>query len=75
MLFSRAGSGGCFPMHFDSDAMLDGRRVTAIIYLNDAWTPGCGGELRLYPFPAPPVNVAPVADRLCLFASTSMLHR
>lgn len=63
------------PQHFDSDATLDGRRVTAIIYLNDGWQPGCGGELRLYPFPAPPVDVEPLADRMCLFASTNMLHR
>lgn len=63
------------PQHFDSDATLDGRRVTAIIYLNDGWRPGSGGELRLYPFPAPPVDVEPLADRMCLFASTSMLHR
>jgi hypothetical protein len=23
-----AGGGGCFPMHFDSDELLDGRRVS-----------------------------------------------
>jgi hypothetical protein len=28
------GLGGCFPMHLDSDAALDGRTVTAIFYLN-----------------------------------------
>ncbi|GFH20674.1 prolyl 4-hydroxylase, partial [Haematococcus lacustris] len=28
------GQGGCFPMHLDTDAMLDGRKVTAIFYLN-----------------------------------------
>jgi Rps23 Pro-64 3,4-dihydroxylase Tpa1-like proline 4-hydroxylase len=38
-------------MHFDSDAAVDGRRVTAILYLNPGWRPGDGGELRLYPFP------------------------
>jgi SM-20-related protein len=62
-------------MHFDSDAAVDGRRVTCILYLNDAWQPDAGGQLRLYPFPAPPVDIEPVADRLVLFASTSMLHR
>jgi hypothetical protein len=35
-----AGSGGCFPMHFDSDEQLDGRRVTTIIYLNPRWVAG-----------------------------------
>jgi hypothetical protein len=29
------GGGGAFPIHFDSDEQLDGRRVTAILYLNE----------------------------------------
>jgi hypothetical protein len=29
-----SGEGGCFPCHFDSDEQVDGRKVTAIIYLN-----------------------------------------
>jgi Rps23 Pro-64 3,4-dihydroxylase Tpa1-like proline 4-hydroxylase len=63
-------------MHFDSDEELDGRRITAIFYLNPGWQQGQGGELRLYPFPdAGPVDIAPVADRLVLFSSTRMLHR
>ncbi|GLC68387.1 hypothetical protein PLESTF_000685600 [Pleodorina starrii] len=70
-----AGGGGCFPMHLDSDEQLDGRRVTAIFYLNPGWTEAHGGQLRLYPFPQPPLDVAPLEDRLVLFASTRMLHR
>lgn len=62
-------------MHFDSDETLDGRRVTAIMYLNQEWKPSHGGELRLYPFPGPPVDVEPLQDRLVLFSSTRMLHR
>uniref|UniRef100_A0A383WJL7 Fe2OG dioxygenase domain-containing protein n=1 Tax=Tetradesmus obliquus TaxID=3088 RepID=A0A383WJL7_TETOB len=69
------GGGGCFPMHFDSDELLDGRRVTAIFYLNQHWKPSHGGQLRLYPFPAPPVDIDPLQDRLVLFATTRMLHR
>ncbi|PNW74928.1 hypothetical protein CHLRE_12g504100v5 [Chlamydomonas reinhardtii] len=70
-----AGGGGCFPMHYDSDEQLDGRRVTAIFYLNPDWTEADGGQLRLYPFPGAPVDVAPREDRLVLFASTRMAHR
>lgn len=62
-------------MHFDSDEALDGRRVTAIMYLNPAWEPHHGGQLRLYPFPAPPVDVEPLHDRLVLFSAARMLHR
>ena len=41
----RAGGGGCFPMHYDSDEEVDGRRVTAICYLNPRWRAGDGGEV------------------------------
>ncbi|KAG2500910.1 hypothetical protein HYH03_001669 [Edaphochlamys debaryana] len=70
-----SGGGGCFPIHFDSDEQLDGRRVTAIFYLNPGWRPEHGGQLRLYPFPAPPLDLEPLNDRLVLFASTRMPHR
>ncbi|ETW07321.1 hypothetical protein H310_01865 [Aphanomyces invadans] len=68
------GDGGCFPMHFDSYGD-DGKCVTAILYLNEDWVHGHGGELELYPFPYAPVTIAPVFNRLVLFSSTQMLHR
>jgi len=46
------GAGGCFPLHFDTGPGIgDGKRVTAIYYLNEDWEAGDGGELVLYPFP------------------------
>ena len=44
----------CFPLHFDSDESVDGRRVTAIFYLSEKKkeNPGSkeeGGELLLWP--------------------------
>ena len=70
-----AGADGCFPLHFDSDAAVDGRRVTALTYLNPDWTPGDGGELVLYPFPGAPVKVEPLMGRVVLFSAANMLHR
>lgn len=71
-----SGGGGCFPMHFDTAQELrDGRRVTAIFYLNPGWQPGDGGHLRLFPVPRRPVDIAPRHNRLVLFSSASMLHR
>ena len=32
-----SGNGGSFPLHFDSDEALDGRKVTCIFYLNPRW--------------------------------------
>ena len=32
-------------------------------------------QLRLYPFPRDPVDIAPLCDRIVVFPSTTMLHR
>lgn len=68
-------TGGCFPIHTDSDFGVDGRCITAIAYLNPGWQPWQGGELRLYPWPSEAVDIAPLDDRLVLFSSKTMLHR
>lgn len=70
-----AGDGGCFPVHFDSDASLDSRRLTVLTYLNENWAPGDGGELVLYPFPREKVIVEPKFGRVVLFSSQFGLHR
>ena len=72
---AQRNTGGCFPVHTDSDAGVDGRAVTALVYLNPVWAPRDGGQLRLYPWPMPPVDVAPLNDRMVLFASKTLLHR
>jgi len=68
------GSRSCFPCHFDTTTA-SGRVVTAILYLNRAWCPADGGELRILPAGARPVDVAPLFNRLVLFSSTATLHR
>lgn len=65
---------GCFPIHFDSDPLIDLRRITAILYLNNK-TEIDGGELRLYPLLSPPIDIIPKYNRLVLFSSCFMLHR
>eukprot|EP00798_Chlamydomonas_sp_ICE-L_P010163 gene10163-8067_t len=70
-----SGTGGCFPIHSDSDETIDGRRVTSIFYLNPDWEPSHGGELRLYPWPGEVVDLAPLNDRLVLFSSTRCSHQ
>lgn len=72
---AQRNTGGCFPVHTDSDVGVDGRAVTALVYLNPEWAPRDGGQLRLYPWPMPPVDVAPLNDRMVLFASKTLLHR
>ena len=57
-----------------------GRRVTATCYLNEAWVPAHGGELRLHvPVSADArqllaVDVPPVTGRVVLFLSGAMDH-
>uniref|UniRef100_A0A6B2LF86 Fe2OG dioxygenase domain-containing protein n=1 Tax=Arcella intermedia TaxID=1963864 RepID=A0A6B2LF86_9EUKA len=69
------GQGGSFPIHSDSDYGTDSRHVSGVLYLNPNWKPGDGGELRLYPFPYQPIDIAPIGGRLVLFSSTGILHR
>ena len=70
-----AGFGGCFPLHFDSDAKVDGRLITALTYLNPEWRDGDGGELVLYPFPLRgPIKIQPKMGRVVLFSAANMLH-
>eukprot|EP00466_Bigelowiella_natans_P006580 jgi/Bigna1/88161/estExt_fgenesh1_pg.C_280196 len=70
-----AGSGGCFPIHFDTDPGLDGRAVTAILYLNEQWEPSHGGHITLYPWPYEKVEIEPIFGRLVMFSSAHMPHR
>ncbi|KAL4161448.1 hypothetical protein PRNP1_002002 [Phytophthora ramorum] len=69
-----AGRGACFPMHFDTYGD-DGKCVTAVLYLNEEWGHGDGGEIVLYPFPKTRVVVQPRFGEMVLFSSQQMLHR
>ena len=62
-------------MHYDTSSKHSQREMTAILYLNEGWEEGDGGELRLFPFPLGEVDFAPRNDRLAIFNSTEMLHR
>jgi SM-20-related protein len=51
--------------------------VTAILYLNPAWTPADGGQLRIYSDPDPenaPTDIPPLSDRLVVFLSDRIEH-
>ena len=67
------GNGGCFPLHFDTNGK-DGRKLTAILYLNENWKESDGGELVISPFPFHSVTIPPLDNRLVIFSSEEMLH-
>ncbi|KAL7685493.1 putative oxoglutarate/iron-dependent dioxygenase, glycerol-3-phosphate dehydrogenase, NAD-dependent [Plasmopara halstedii] len=70
-----AGHGGCFPCHYDNPGAPNKRKVTCLLYLNESWKKGDGGEVQLFPFLQQAVTVAPKMDRVVLFQSDQMLHR
>lgn len=70
------GNAACFPIHVDSAADVDGRVVTALLYLNAGWDGRVdGGALRLYDSPVSLVDVAPADGRLVLLAARGLHHR
>ena len=79
-----SGDGACFPCHFDSDAQVDDRCVTFILYLNPEYlkvqtdpevAQRQGGHFVAYPIPYPPVSFSPAMGRIVAFSSKNMLHR
>eukprot|EP00941_MAST-03F_sp_MAST-3F-sp1_P005948 g5948.t1 len=69
------GLGGCFPWHYDTDPLIDARRITAILYLNDGWIEQDGGQLCLNPWPEPITQIEPLEGRVVLFSSPDLVHR
>merc|ERR1711974_141251 len=70
-------------MHLDSYALQGGhedvpRKVTILLYCNPSWTPGGGGQLRVWgPFQAgtgPSREIAPLSGRLVAFMSEEIWH-
>lgn len=70
-----AGSGGCFPWHYDNAGRPNRRVVTFVVYLNPFWREGDGGEIVLCPFLRPEVVVPPLMGRAVIFRSDRILHR
>ena len=78
------GGGARYVKHRDALPYKAGRKLTVIYYLNAAWRPGDGGELRIWPSAdedsegegeeeeqaMAPVTIEPLADRLVIFISS-----
>ena len=66
------GDGAGYARHLDAFVGAESRRLTAIAYLNPAWTPADGGQLRLHGEPI--VDLAPQLGRLVVFRSAQVEH-
>lgn len=70
---ARYSRGDFYKKHYDAFRGEANRIVSLVSYLNTDWTPGDGGELRLYT-DTMTVTVPPVYRNLVLFLSEEILH-
>ena len=63
-----------YARHVDHPRGRDRRRVSFILYLNTAWQPGDGGELRLFDAAGGYRDIEPVAGRLVCFLTQGREH-
>jgi len=66
-------AGSHYSKHLDKFQDRSNRQITVLIYLNENWKPGDGGELKIYR-EEKNVLVEPIARRLLLFKSASVEH-
>lgn len=70
---ARYRPGAHYAAHLDTFRGDLGRRLTAILYLQPAWQPGDGGELRVH-LPQGPLDLAPVGGRAVVFLADRLEH-
>ncbi|ACO80940.1 2OG-Fe(II) oxygenase family [Azotobacter vinelandii CA] len=66
--------GAFYRRHFDRFRDDDSRTVTVVLYLNEAWQPDEGGELRLYLPGGRAHDMMPQGGSLACFMSASFPH-
>lgn len=70
-------AGSCYNRHLDQFQERSNRQITVLIYLNENWKPGDGGELKIYRDSderEDEILVEPIARRLLLFKSDCVEH-
>lgn len=72
--YAKYEQGGFYKPHYDNVQGKNNRLLTAILYLNEKWSPECGGELVVYPKGEEPLRVQPKAGTFIIFDSTDLLH-
>lgn len=66
--------GSFYKKHLDQFEARNNRLVSVVIYLNQNWQPGDGGELKVYPSDRPEQIIAPLANRCVIFKSDVLHH-
>ena len=70
--FAKYPIGAFYKPHLDQFSHRDNRMISSVLYLNEDWQTGDGGELRISK-PTQAV-VQPIFNRLVLFRSDTVLH-
>lgn len=71
--FARYEPGRGYARHMDQHRETRARKVSLVLYLNEGWEAGDGGELCLYA-PEAPAGILPEPGRLVLFLSDRIPH-
>ncbi len=71
--FAHYPPGAGYARHLDRFRSDDARVLSLVLYLNDAWPEGAGGELRLH-LPAGAHDIAPRMGTLVIFLSAEVEH-
>lgn len=66
-------AGSHYNKHLDQFQERSNRQITVLIYLNENWKPGDGGELKIYRDEGN-ILIEPIAKRLLLFKSDCVEH-
>ena len=66
--------GSFYKKHLDQFEGRKNRMISIIIYLNNGWTDGDGGELRIHPERADFIDIAPLENRCVMFRSDTLFH-
>ena len=72
--FAMYPPGAFYLKHVDRFRDDDRRMVSAVVYLNDAWLPEHGGQLRMYLKDEGEYEVVPTGGRLVVFLSGEVPH-
>jgi SM-20-related protein len=66
--------GAGYARHVDQPRGRAQRQVSLVLYLNDGWTPGAGGELRIFDPGEAYQDIEPLAGRLVYFLTPGREH-
>lgn len=75
--FAAYPSGAYYKKHLDRFRDDDRRALTCIVYLNDNWTAGDGGQLRFWPDPSgegESIDIVPAGGTVVIFLSELFWH-